>query len=148
GRHPFGPCLPPAVGGRNLERGLVGQETHGGPAHHHPHGVHQRHPSFARGGRLRLQRRRRHGDLREPSAGTPLPRHPHRDPATTGPAVAFRDRRRLDAGRRCRPHLRLIITGDRPCRLASCNITPSSPPTWSAPRTSIATCWASRTAIA
>ncbi len=50
-------------------------------------GLDQRHPQGARGGRLRLQCRGRHRDLREPSAGAPLPRHPHRDPAAAGPAL-------------------------------------------------------------
>ena len=51
--------------------------------------VHPCHPQGTRGGRLRLQCRRRHRDLREPSAGAPLPRHPHRDPAAAGPAQPF-----------------------------------------------------------
>ena len=67
----------------------AGAMHHGRAAHHHAHGRHPRHPQGARGGRLRLQCRGRHRDLREPSAGAPLPRHPHRDPATAGPAQAF-----------------------------------------------------------
>src|SRR5262249_11852159 len=65
---------------------------------------------------LRLQRRRRDRNLREPSAGTPLPRHAHRDPAVAGPVQPFRNRRRLDARRRRRPHLRLT-TRRRPMPL-------------------------------
>ena len=65
------------------------RQHHRRPAHHRPHGRDQRHPQGARGGRLRLQCRRRHRDLRAPSAGAPLPRHPHRDPAIAGPAQAF-----------------------------------------------------------
>ena len=42
-----------------------------------------------RGGRLRLQRRGRHGHFRQSSAGAPLPRYPYRDPATARPAQAF-----------------------------------------------------------
>ena len=65
------------------------RDHHGRPAHQHADGLDQRHSQGARGGRLRLQRRRRHRDLRRPSAGAPLPRHAHRDPATSGPDQAF-----------------------------------------------------------
>jgi alkylation response protein AidB-like acyl-CoA dehydrogenase len=46
--------LPAAVGGGDLEEGLGRRQAFGRPSHHHPHGLDQRHPSLARGGRLRL----------------------------------------------------------------------------------------------
>ena len=48
----------------HLERDLGRRRAHGRAPHHHPHGLDQRHPQGARGGRLRLQCRRRDGDLR------------------------------------------------------------------------------------
>ena len=54
--------------------------------------------------------------------------------AAAGPALALRDRRRLDAGRRGRSHLRLRRA---PCRWASCSISPSSRRTSRRPRSSI-----------
>ena len=65
------------------------RHDHGRTAHHHAAGRDPCHSQGARGGRFRLQRRRRHRDLRKPSAGTPLPRYAHRDPAIAGPAQAF-----------------------------------------------------------
>ena len=78
-----------AVDGRYLEGSRRRRHHHGRAAHQRAHGRDQRHSQGARGGRLRLQCRRRHRDLREPSAGAPLPRHPHRDPAAAGPDQAF-----------------------------------------------------------